>query len=87
MSVSEAHLDLLIEGFDKLYEELTTMPRKGKQMLVSVRRLNQLIAFVEEAQQTLLAVDDSSLSCEDIQRLPAQPEHKQVLLERYGCDP
>lgn len=87
MSVSEANLDLLIEGFDKLYEELTTMPRRGKQMLISVRRLNQLILFVADVQTTMAAVDASTLSCEDIHRLPAQRQHKQALLARFGCAP
>ena len=87
MSVSEARLDLLLEGFEKLYEELTTMPRKGKHMLVSVRRLNQLIMFVADVRNTLDAVDNSSLSCDDIHRLPAERHHKQALLDRFECAP
>jgi hypothetical protein len=85
MSVSTARLDLLLEGFEQLYDELTDMKRGRKQILVSVKRLNQLIVFASEVEQTMGAVWDSSLGCDDINALPASPEHKRVLLEARGC--
>jgi hypothetical protein len=78
-------LDLLAQGFDQLYNELTDMKRGRRQMMVSVKRLNQLIAFASETQQVMSVVWNSHLSCDDIRALPASAEHIQTLLEGKGC--